>query len=233
MISIEGVSKAFFDHPVLQNISFHLKKGESCSWIGPSGEGKTLLMKIVAALVQPDIGTVQLKSTDIGMLFQRNALFDSLTVQDNLLFPLKERLGITGAKAHAQMTEYLNAVGLAGTGHLFPDELSGGMQKRLGIARALILKPAVILYDEPTAGLDPITSRTIAELILSLQKSEGSTFIAITNDMSRAIQLGTRIAYIGNMTLVDLGTPDEALTTKTPHIYKFIHGHSLKEGPTL
>src|SRR5690606_13399828 len=120
-------------------------------------------------LLKPDEGAVKLGSTNIGMLFQKNALFDSFTIEENLLFPLRERKGLIGSAAKNKAAHLLAEVGLTGTEKLYPDEISGGMQKRLGIARALIVEPEIILYDEPTAGLDPITSRTIADLIQKLK----------------------------------------------------------------
>src|SRR4029077_2152636 len=128
-----------------------------------------------------------------GMLFQKNALFDSFTVEENLLFPLKEVKGVTGRAAETRAAHFLKAVGLKGSENLYPDEISGGMQKRLGIARALIVEPEIILYDEPTAGLDPITPPTIADLIRDLRKKSGSTLVTVTNDMQRAYQIGDRI----------------------------------------
>ena len=141
------------------------------------------------------------------MLFQKNALFDSLTVEDNLLFPLRERLGVQGNEARKRAAELLSAVKLSGSEALHPDELSGGMQKRLGIARALIVEPDILLYDEPTAGLDPITSRIIAELIGDLREKKGTTLVTVTNDIHRAYQLGDRIFMLTQGRLIPGGSP--------------------------
>ncbi len=229
MIELQGVGKQFEGRWIFRNVSFEVKAGESVVLLGPSGGGKSVLLKTIAGLLSPDEGIVQIQSSNVGMLFQKNALFDSFTVQENLLFPLKERRGIIGARAHAKAGEFLQAVGLAGTERLHPDEISGGMQKRLGIARALIVEPEVILYDEPTAGLDPITSRTIAELIQSLRRKSGSTLITVTNDIQRAYQIGDRIFMLAQGQLTPGGTPSEVRKTANPELRQFIYG--LKDGP--
>jgi phospholipid/cholesterol/gamma-HCH transport system ATP-binding protein len=198
VIQLQGVGKNFEGRWIFRDISFNVEAGESVVIVGPSGGGKSVLLKTIAGLLAADAGTIKIQSQNVGMLFQKNALFDSFTVEENLLFPLKERMGIVGAPAHAKASQFLQAVGLAGTQHLHPDEISGGMQKRLGIARALIVEPEVILYDEPTAGLDPITSRTIADLIQTLRKKSRSTLITVTNDMQRAYQIGDRILHRGS-----------------------------------
>jgi phospholipid/cholesterol/gamma-HCH transport system ATP-binding protein len=197
--------------------------------VGHSGGGKSVLLKIIAGLLKPDSGTVRLGSSNVGMLFQKNALFDSFTCEENLLFPLKERKGIVGSEAKERAARFLQAVGLKGNEKLFPDEISGGMQKRLGIARALIVEPEIILYDEPTAGLDPITSRTIADLIRDLRAQGGSTLLTVTNDMQRAYQIGDRVCLLAQGRLVDGGTPAQVQATQDPAIRQFIYG--LKQGP--
>ena len=178
--------------------------------------------------MSPDEG-IGVQSKNVGMLFQKNALFDSLTVEENLLFPLKERKAVIGEPARARAEHFFEAVGLAGNQKLYPDEISGGMQKRLGIARALIVEPEVILYDEPTAGLDPITSRTIADLIRDLRKEAGSTLVTVTNDMQRAYQIGDRIFLLAQGRLLEGGTPAEVQATKNEELRQFIYG--LKQGP--
>ena len=229
MISVSGVSKQFGETPVFDRISFEVRERESVVLIGPSGGGKSVLLKIIAGLLPPDTGQVEVRTKNIGMLFQKNALFDSLTVIENLLFPLREKKGIEGPAAIERAKNFLAAVGLKGNENLFPDEISGGMQKRLGIARALIVEPEVILYDEPTAGLDPITSRTIADLIRELRKEVGSTLLTVTNDIQRACQLGDRIYLLAQGALKLGGTPQELRNTSDPAIKQFIYG--LKEGP--
>lgn len=197
--------------------------------MGPSGQGKSVFLKTIAGLFVPDKGQITLKSKNIGMLFQKNALFDSLTVEENLLFPLKERQGLIGAKARAKAQLFLQAVGLAGSEKQYPDEISGGMQKRLGIARALIVEPEILLYDEPTAGLDPITSRMIAELIKKLGAERATTSITVTNDVRRAFQLGDRVFLLAQGQLLGGGTPDEMKNEKSEAIKQFISGS--RQGP--
>lgn len=229
MILIRGLGKRFEDRWVFRGVDLSVAARESVVLVGPSGGGKSVLLKCIAGLLEPDEGSIKLGTTNVGMLFQKNALFDSLTCEENLLFPLKERKGITGTAAKERAGGFLEAVGLKGNEKLFPDEISGGMQKRLGIARALIVEPELILYDEPTAGLDPITSRTIAELIQTLRKKTNSTLLTVTNDMQRAYQIGDRICLLAQATLVEGGTPAQVQVTQDPALRQFIYG--LKNGP--
>jgi phospholipid/cholesterol/gamma-HCH transport system ATP-binding protein len=229
MIKLENLGKKFIESWIFQGLSLHVKSRESIVIIGPSGSGKSVLLKLIAGLVSPSEGMITLGSRNVGMLFQKNALFDSLTVEENLLFPLKERLGIIGEKAKEKSARFLFEVGLKGCENLYPDEISGGMQKRLGIARALIVEPEIILYDEPTAGLDPITSRKIADLIQRLHVEVGSTLITVTNDMQRAFQIADRIYLLAQGKLIRGGSPKEVQVSHDPGIRQFIYG--LKHGP--
>ncbi len=229
MIKIQNIAKKFDDRWIFRNLNLEIKDQESVAIIGPSGSGKSVLMKVICGLLQPDEGTVTLGHPEIGMLFQKNALFDSFTVEENLLFPLKERLRIEGLAAKERAANLLKAVGLEGSENLYPDELSGGMQKRLGIARALIVEPKILLYDEPTAGLDPITSKMIAQLIRELKTQVGSTLLVITNDVQRAYQLADRIFLLAQGKLSGGQPPADIKATSDPAIRQFIYG--LKEGP--
>ncbi len=229
MITIRNAGKQFQGRWIFRNLSLEIEAGDSVVLIGPSGGGKSVLLKTIAGLLSPDEGSIQVSSKNVGMLFQKNALFDSLTVEENLLFPLREIKKMTGQPAQEKASRFLSQVGLAGCEKLFPDEISGGMQKRLGIARALIVEPEVILYDEPTAGLDPITSKTIAELIRKLMKETRSTLLTVTNDMQRAYQIGNQIFLLANGKLTAGGTPHEVQSTDHPEIRQFIYG--LKLGP--
>jgi phospholipid/cholesterol/gamma-HCH transport system ATP-binding protein len=229
LISVQNAGKEFQGRWIFRNLTLHVNPGDSVVLIGPSGGGKSVLLKTVAGLIPPDEGTIQVSSKNVGMLFQKNALFDSFTVEENLLFPLREVKKLTGQRAQERASRFLAQVGLDGCEKLFPDEISGGMQKRLGIARALIVEPEVILYDEPTAGLDPITSKTIADLIRQLMKETQSTLLTVTNDMQRAYQIGNQIFLLANGQLTAGGTPQEVQATNHPEIRQFIYG--LKSGP--
>ena len=229
MIKIQNLGKRFQGNWVCRQITLHVKPQESVVLIGPSGSGKSILLKMVAGLIAQDEGNIQLGSQNVGMLFQKNALFDSFTVEENLLFPLRERRKIKGMEARRLTSHFLAAVGLKGCEELYPDEISGGMQKRLGIARALIVQPEIILYDEPTAGLDPITSKTIADLIQKLRREAGSTLLTVTNDMRRAYQIGDRICLLALGKLIEGGTPQDIQSSEDPGIKQFIYG--LKNGP--
>jgi len=223
-IRCQALGKTFSGKWIFRDLNFSVSRGESVVLIGPSGSGKSALLKIIAGLLEADAGSVEVQSKNIGMLFQKNALFDSLTVADNLLFPLRERLGIQGNEAKARTSALLDAVKLSGSESLYPDELSGGMQKRLGIARALIVEPDILLYDEPTAGLDPITSRIIAEMIWDLRAKKGTTLLTVTNDIHRAYQLGDRIFMLAHGELLAGGTPEELRSTQNPELKYFITG---------
>lgn len=229
MIRVEGLGMEFDGRWVFRDVSFRVAPKESAVMVGPSGGGKSVMMKLIAGLIAASAGRIEIGTKNVGMLFQKNALFDSLTVEENLLFPLKERKGVTGREAKERAARLLNEVGLKGNENLFPDEISGGMQKRLGIARALIVEPEVILYDEPTAGLDPITSKMIADLIRALREENGSTLLTVTNDMQRAYQIGDQIYMLAQGELRRGGTPEEIQKTEDDSIRQFIYG--LKQGP--
>ncbi|MEZ4873739.1 MAG: ATP-binding cassette domain-containing protein [Bdellovibrionales bacterium] len=238
VVKLKNVSIQLDDF-CLKNVNFELDPGESLVLIGPSGQGKTVLLKIIAGLLQPNTGQVIVAGLDIykatpaeremmlykvGMLFQKNALFDSLTCYENIAFPLREVKKVDEVTIRQKVEKFLDAVGLLHAIHLFPHEISGGMQKRLGIARALALDPEIVLYDDPTAGLDPITSRKIAAMILELQKKNNSANIIVTNEMSRAYQLATYIGMVIEGELVLTGSPAETRQNTDPRVKQFIHG---------
>lgn len=229
VITCDRVTKIFSDQILFSDLNLSILQEESLVLIGPSGSGKSTFLRLIAGLERPTSGKITVGTDNVGMLFQKNALFDSLSVIDNLLFPLKERKGKTGTPARNQARSALEAVGLASAENLFPDEISGGMQKRLGIARALIVEPELILYDEPTAGLDPVTSRHIAQLILNLKQKTGSTLVTVTNDVQRALQLGTRICMLALGRWIEGGTPEQVRKSRDPALQQFLHGRA--EGP--
>lgn len=244
IIELKNVGFSFDDAPLFKDVNLSLCQGETLVIIGPSGQGKTILLKILCGLVEPTTGEVYYNGKSLltlrsiekenllrtfGVLFQKNALFDSMTSGENIAFPLRE----TTSKSHKEIDtivdKYLDSVGLAQAKDLFPDEISGGMQKRLGIARALALEPKVVFYDDPTAGLDPITSRNIVSLILRLKKDFNSTIVAITNDMNRAYQMADNIAIVLQGEVILTGTPEQTQKHNDPRVKQFING--LVSGP--
>lgn len=243
-ISLQAITVSFDGVTVLKEVSLDVAEGESFVIVGPSGQGKTTLLKTMSGLITPQNGKVFVEQKDwitlspkerqpllkkMGILFQKNALFDSLTCLENIRFPLRETTTLSDAEITKKAELFLQAVGISHARDLFPDEISGGMQKRLGIARALALDPEIIFYDDPTAGLDPITSKKIIDLILSLKKERGSTVIAVTNDMNRAYQLADRIGVVIDQQLLITGTASETQKHPDPRVHQFIRG--LLEGP--
>jgi phospholipid/cholesterol/gamma-HCH transport system ATP-binding protein len=243
-LALQDVSIDFGDGYLLKNVNLEVREGESVVLIGPSGFGKSVVLKLFAGLLKPTTGKVMVSGKDLhaispreqvelllqmGMLFQKNALFDSLTVGENIAFPLREITKLSESEIQDRVTFFLEAVAIPHARDLFPDEISGGMQKRLGIARALALNPKIVLYDDPTAGLDPITSRRIVELILQLRAENKSTLVSVTNDMARAYQLADRITMVVDAELIVTGDKEATLKHKDPRVAQFIRG-SL-EGP--
>ncbi len=224
---------------VFEGVNLEIPLGSSVVLLGPSGQGKTCLLKLMAGLLPPESGKVHVGGQDLyslnfsdrarhtrnmGMLFQKNALFDSLTVFENVAFPLREILALGENEISRQVSGLLEAVELAGVSRLMPHEISGGMQKRLGIARALALNPQIIFYDDPTAGLDPITSRKIVALIQKFHRESGSTQILVTNDMNRAYELSTQIYMVVDRELIYVGDRKAAESHSDPRVQQFIRG---------
>jgi len=243
-LELQDVSVDFGAEHLLKNVNLQVRQGESVVLIGPSGFGKSVILKLFAGLLKPSEGRVLVEGQDLhslrqserdqlllkmGMLFQKNALFDSLTVGENIAFPLREKTRLTEQEIQERITFFLEAVAIPHARQLFPDEISGGMQKRLGIARALALKPQIVLYDDPTAGLDPITSRRIIELILQLRREQKSTVVAVTNDMARAYQLADSICMVVDGELIMTGNKAETLKHKDARVAQFVRGQL--EGP--
>jgi phospholipid/cholesterol/gamma-HCH transport system ATP-binding protein len=239
VIELRNVSLTFGTETLLEKVNVSVASGEVLVLIGPSGQGKSVLLKLMAGLIVPSRGEVFIEGRDLqkmrgpdleilarkmGMLFQKNALFDSMTSGDNIAFPLREVAGAGESEIKSAIEYYLEAVGLGHARDLFPDEISGGMQKRLGIARALALKPQIVFYDDPTAGLDPITSRKIIQLIKDLHVKFKMTIVSVTNDMNRAFQMASRIAMVVDQQLIITGTPDETKRHPDPRVQQFIRG---------
>lgn len=244
MIKIRILYKSFGNNKVLKGINLDVNDGETLTIIGGSGEGKTILLKTMIDLVTPDSGVVEIDGVDItklkekeraavqskfGMLFQASALFDSMTVGQNVAFGLRHLTNQSEKEINKTVFENLRMVGLEGIENLKPEELSGGMKKRVSLARAIASDPKYILYDEPSTGLDPITADVINDLILNLQKELKITSIAVTHDMVSAYKISNRIAMLYDGKIEEIGTPDEIRNSKNPVVRQFIIGSS--KGP--
>lgn len=240
-IHITGLKKSFGEQKTLQGVDLDIYHGETLVLIGPSGEGKSVLLKHIIGLLNPDDGKVELEGTDLshmkerellkmrrrmGYLFQNAALFDSLTVAQNVAFPLLEAGLRNRAEIYKRVQEALELVELGEHKDKMPVNLSGGMRKRVGIARAIIGKPDCVLYDEPTAGLDPIVTDVIDLMIQRLQKRFQVTSIVITHDMGSVFKIADRVAMLKNGVIYFIGTPDELKQSPDPEIQNFIAGRS-------
>ncbi len=244
-IEIKGLHKAFGDKVVLDGVDIEIKEGESLVVIGGSGTGKSVLIKCIQGILTPDSGSIKIDGVDItqldreeaeksyakmGMLFQGAALFDSLKVWENVAFGLIENQKMPRKSALREAIRVLRQVGLgADVADLSPSELSGGMQKRVGLARAIATKPEIIFFDEPTTGLDPIMSDVINNLIIESVKGLGATALTITHDMASARKIADKIAMLYKGKIVWQGTVKEMDKTDNPYVKQFINGKS--EGP--
>ena len=243
-ISLELTSAniGFSSETLLKDVNLRIHRSETFVLVGPSGQGKSTLLKTLAGLVQPLAGELRIEGVNflaasrsekqklilkMGMLFQKNALFDSLTVRENIAFPLREVTPLGEDVIQERVRKYLEMVGLSHAIDLFPDEISGGMQKRVGIARALALEPEIIFYDDPTAGLDPITSRKIIDLIIELKKKSNATVVAITNEMNRAYQMANRIALVAGGQIIETGDVESTKRHSDPWVQQFINGKTV------
>lgn len=239
IIEIRNLVKEFDGNMVLDHINLNLKRGETLAIIGPSGCGKSTLLKLIIKLFTPTSGEIKIKGINImgldeieivkireaiGMIFQSSALFDSLTVGENVSFGLVERLELSEDKLRKIVAEKLEMVGLEGKEDLMPSELSGGMQKRVSLARALATNPEIILYDEPTTGLDPITSASIEDLINDVHMKLKSSAIIVTHQLSTVYRVADRIVMLHEGKIIESGTPEETQKTKDPIIRRFITG---------
>lgn len=244
MIKVVGIEKSFGNNRVLRGVMLDILDSETLTIIGGSGCGKSVLLKNITGLLKPDKGEIFVDSQEItrldessllevqkkfGYLFQGAALFDSLTVGENVAFGLRNMKNLPENDIKKRVSECLVMVGLKGIEDLKPAELSGGMKKRVGLARAIAHQPEYILYDEPTTGLDPIMADVINDLILHLQKELGVTSIVVTHDMKSAYKISNRIAMLYEGKIVATGTPDEIRNTKDPVVHQFIEG--LSQGP--
>jgi phospholipid/cholesterol/gamma-HCH transport system ATP-binding protein len=236
-ITLKGVHKAFGPQQILKGVDLEINKGETLVIIGGSGTGKSVTMKLIIGLYLPDQGTVKFdgkrwdershkesdrERTRFGYVFQGGALFDSLNIKENVAFPIREHTRKKEHEIDDIVKHCLSSVGLENIEHKFPSQISGGMQKRVSLARALSMNPEVLLYDEPTTGLDPINSQKINELIVATRESHSVTSIVVTHDMQSALFVADKIVMLYQGHLIFYGTPTELLSTEVPQVKKFI-----------
>ncbi|RME24323.1 MAG: ABC transporter ATP-binding protein [Deltaproteobacteria bacterium] len=237
MIEIRDLHKSFGDNHVLRGIDLTVEEGKTTVIIGASGSGKSVLMKHMIGLLRPDSGKVVVDGLDtselgerelakvrqkFGMVFQNAALFDSMTVGENVAFPLREHRRLPEKEIRRIVEEKLRVVDLEGVEHLYPAELSGGMRKRVGLARAVVLDPRIVLYDEPTTGLDPITANSVDEMILAAQERLGVTSVVISHDIASSFRVGDHIAMIYKGQIVEQGPPEKLMESDHPYVKKFL-----------
>ncbi len=232
-IKVENLTKEFDGKKVLDNISFTVEEGEILSVVGFSGSGKSTILKLLCGLLTPDSGLIDIGDGDVAMVFQYSALFDSLNVFDNISFALQERKEFKGKYTKDELKEIvrksLNTVGLSGIEDKFPHELSGGMQKRVSLARAIVTTPKFILYDEPTAGLDPVASTVIEDYILRLRDETKATSIVVTHQMSTITRCSDKVIMLYDGHIVFRGTPSDLLKQDNEYTKQFVQAKI--EGP--
>ncbi len=232
-IKVTGLTKSFDNKKVLDNISFEVNDGETLAIVGFSGSGKSTVLKLICGLIEKDGGEIITSEGDVAMVFQYSALFDSLNVADNISFALRERRDLRNKYNEEELkkivSQKLELVGLKGIERKFPSELSGGMQKRVSFARAIVTEPRTILYDEPTAGLDPISSTLIEDYIVRLQQETNAASIVVTHQMSTITRTANKLIMLYNGKIVFAGTPEELLRQDNPYTKQFVTA-SL-EGP--
>ena len=239
MIEVRNLRKSFGPHQILDGVSFRIDKGESVVIIGRSGGGKSVLLKHLIALLQPDTGEVLIEGENIvamnerqllrvrrkfGMLFQGAALFDSLSVMENIAFAFRRDHSLPEPEIAQKVAHVLDLVGLPGIEKKNPSELSGGMRKRVGLARAIVYQPEIVLYDEPTTGLDPIASDSIDKLIIRVRDRLDVTSVVVTHDMRSARRLGQRILMLHDKKIYATGTADEIFASTDPVVRQFVEG---------
>ncbi|HEX8435298.1 ABC transporter ATP-binding protein [Archangium sp.] len=238
MIEIVDLHKSFGDYTVLKGINLSVPAGNTCVILGGSGSGKTVLMKHMIGLLKPDQGQVIIDGEDVvpmgpedlermrhkfGMVFQAAALFDSMDVYDNVAFPLREHRGISEEEIQKLVRSKLDLMGLPrASERKFPADLSGGMRKRVGLARAIVMNPKIVLYDEPTTGLDPITTDYVDEMILAAQKELGITSVVISHDIASAFNIADQIAFLSKGVILEQGSPEQVRASKHPAVEIFM-----------
>ena len=239
MIRVQGLHKRFGAQPVLRGLDLDIATGEIMVIIGRSGGGKSVLLKHLIGLLRPDTGSVFVDAIEItrlrgreldrvreryGVVFQGGALFDSMSVFDNVAFPLREKSRLGAADIRGRVEEKLDQVGLAGMGHKNPAEISGGMRKRVAIARALVTEPEIVFFDEPTTGLDPILVNTIHHLILELHRKFHFTAVMVSHEIPEIFEIADRVAVLHDGAIAEVGPPDAVRASANPVVQHFIRG---------
>jgi phospholipid/cholesterol/gamma-HCH transport system ATP-binding protein len=242
-IEVRGLHKRFGDHEVLRGIDLAVEEGSTVVILGGSGSGKTVLMKHMIGLLKPDRGQVLVEGEDIvplgpaelevvrrkfGMVFQAAALFDSMTVYENVSFPLREHTRLGEARMREIVREKLDVVGLHDVEEKYPADLSGGMRKRVGLARAIVLEPKIVLYDEPTTGLDPITTEYVDDMILEAKARLGVTSVVISHDVASSFKVADSIAFLSGGLIVEQGPPDRMRQATHPALKQILHSRFEK-----
>ena len=244
LVRLVGVHKAFGNLHVLRGVDLNFRRGETTVILGPSGTGKSVLLKHIVGLLRPDQGEVYFKGErvdsmaadelvemrkQVGYLFQMGALFDSMNVEQNVCFPLVEHATMSRQEQKERAARVLEMVGLGGTQKKMPNDLSGGQRKRVALARAVVLEPCLVLYDEPTTGLDPIRADLINELIIALSDRLGITSIVVTHDMASANKIADRMVLLYDGHIVCDGKPEQFRQTENQLVQRFIHGRADEE----
>jgi phospholipid/cholesterol/gamma-HCH transport system ATP-binding protein len=236
-IRFEHVTKKFEDLTVLDDVSFSVRRGHAFCILGRSGAGKSITLRQMIGLMKPDSGKIFVLGENVteldaagltrvrkqvGFLFQYSALFDSISVGDNVAFPLRRHTRMSNAEIQKRVVELLEQVGLERHRHKMPSEVSGGMRKRVGLARALALEPSVLLVDEPSSGLDPVTSLEIDELLLGLKQRQGTTLVVVTHNIPSARRIGDTLAFLHEGRILDSGTPQQLENSRQELVQRFM-----------
>ena len=249
-LQVNGIHKSFGDHHVLKGVDLQIERGRINVVIGGSGAGKSVLMKHLIGLLKPDEGQILVDGEDLvpmndfelnrvrlkfGMLFQYAALFDSMTVEENVLFPLQERRKrqMTRKQMHELVREKLHSLDLYDVERKYPAELSGGMRKRVGLARAIVLEPEILFYDEPTTGLDPIATKNVDDMIADIAQKLGVTTVVISHDMASTFRIGHRVSMLYKGQIIASGTPEQILMNPNQRLREFISTSKAVELPPL
>ena len=241
-VRIRDLHKSYEDHHVLKGVSLDIHRGKTNLIIGPSGSGKSVLMRQLIRLEQPDAGEIWVDGVDFarlsgfeldagrrtfGMVFQMSALFDSMTVFDNVAFPLREHTNLSRKQIQERVMERLASLGVAAASHKMPSELSGGMQKRVAVARAMIVESEILIYDEPTTGLDPITTEMVDDLITEAEEMFGVTSVVISHDMASVVRIADHLNFLHEGQIAASGTPAELLHSDHPATAEFVRASRI------